>query len=77
MRADLPIDLQNFDQLPDTAFVGAAVVKGLLGVRGTSTLWKWEKAGRIPQSVRPAGTRLRAWNVGELRRFATDAIQAA
>lgn len=70
-------NIQNFDILPDADFVSAPVLKGLLGVSGTSTLWKWEQAGRIPKSTRLAGSKMRAWNVGELRRFAAEAMKAA
>lgn len=61
--------LSKFDQLPDSAYVGAAVVMALLGVRGQATLWKWEQADRIPKSIKLAGSRFRSWKVGDLRSF--------
>jgi hypothetical protein len=57
----------NFDSLPDSAHVGSNVVRALYGVRSLVTLWKWERAGRIPRSRKLAGSRNNSWNVGDLR----------
>lgn len=70
MKADFFI----FNDLPDSAFIGAETLRQLLGVRGSATLWRWGKSGRIPKSTRPKGSKTRAWNVGELRRFAAEAL---
>lgn len=67
-KAEVPAALSNFDQLPDSAHVGSAVVRALFGVHGATTLWKWQKAGRIPLARKLAGSRNNVWNVGELRR---------
>lgn len=62
-----PDPLSQFDALPDTAYVGSHVVLNLYGVRSLATLWKWERAGRIPRSRKLAGSRNNSWNVGDLR----------
>lgn len=36
--------LENFDRLPDSAYVDVYVVAGLIGV-GVSTIWKWIQDG--------------------------------
>lgn len=67
-KDDLPAALTKFSQLPDEAHVGADVVRALYGVKGAATLWKWATAGRIPKPKRLAGSRINAWNVGDLRK---------
>ncbi len=39
-KSNAPAALEQFDQLPDAAYVDVYVVAGLLGV-GRSTIWKW------------------------------------
>lgn len=57
--------LKYFDELPDSAFVRQPVVLGLLCC-SKSTLWRWVKSSLIP-SPKKIGSRVSAWNVGELR----------
>jgi predicted DNA-binding transcriptional regulator AlpA len=63
----IAIALTNFDRLPAAAFVRLPVVVGLFGVT-PHTVWRWVKAGRLPQPVKlsPGVT---AWRVGDLRSF--------
>lgn len=63
--AHFPHSLKHFDELPDAAEVGSAVVCGLFHI-SPATLWRWTKSGRLPEPRR-RGARATRWNVGELR----------
>ncbi len=65
-QSAIPAALRNFDDLPDSANVRLPVVQALYACSRV-TVWRGVKAGRIP-SPRRLGTRLVAWNVGDLRR---------
>ena len=61
----LPIDLVNFDRLPDAAHVNVTTVAGLYGCT-EATIWLRLRKNLIPRPRRfGAHTR---WNVGEIRR---------
>lgn len=60
--------LKNFSSLPDEAFVGSDVVRGLYRDITPVTLWRWVKAKRVPAPCKLAGQRFNAWRVGDLRR---------
>lgn len=61
----IPTALENFDYLPDSAYVRLPVLKGLFGVSGAS-IWRGVKNQSIPKPVKLT-ERTTAWNVGELR----------
>lgn len=65
MSKPFPKSVQEFDSLPDSAFVRDTTVAAL---RGTSraTVWRHAAAGLIPKPKR-LGPNTTAWNVGELR----------
>lgn len=54
----------QFDQLPESSFVREPVVLSLYSC-SHSTLWRWVKAGLIPQPKKLGSNAI--WNVGELR----------
>lgn len=58
--------LQNFDSLPDSAYVRLPVVTALFAC-APATVWRRCQNGDLP-SPRKLGPRLTRWNVGELRR---------
>lgn len=59
---------QHFDALPDSARVKSPVALVVLGVESLTTLWRWEKSGRMPASQKVAGSRYKSWSAGEIRR---------
>lgn len=61
----IPLELANFDQLPNSAHVRLPVVAGLYG-SSYSNIWRNVKKGLIPSPVKLT-TNTTAWNVGELR----------
>lgn len=63
--SSIPLELKNFDELPDSAFVRLPVVVGLLGC-SASAVWRNSKAGHIPRP-RKLSSNISGWNVGELR----------
>lgn len=73
-KENAPPDL---NQYPDSAFINAGVMKAVFSVKGNACLWKWEQAGRIPKSCRLAGSRLRYWNVGEVKKCILDSCAAS
>ena len=66
VSASIPVELSQFDQLPDSAFVRLPVVRGLYGFCAPSTIWRAVRAGRIPAPTK-LGQNLTAWKVGDLR----------
>ena len=57
--------LERFGSLPDEAHVRLPVVKALYGCSEAS-VWRYVKNGTLP-APRKFGSRVTAWNVGELR----------
>lgn len=57
----------HFDTLPATARIKSTVALAVLGVDSLCTLWRWEKAGRMPPSQKIAGSRYKSWSAGEIR----------
>ncbi|MBK7648116.1 MAG: transcriptional regulator [Betaproteobacteria bacterium] len=58
---------KHFDDLPGSARVGSDVARVIFDVKALSTLWRWEKEGRLPPSKKVAGSRFKSWSAGELR----------
>ncbi|MDD4913349.1 MAG: AlpA family phage regulatory protein [Sideroxydans sp.] len=63
----IPLEIENFDSLPRSAFVREPVVLALLSC-SKSSLWRWVKSSRVPSPVK-LGMRTTAWQVGELRTY--------
>lgn len=63
---NLTAELANFDHLPNSAYVRAATVAGMLDC-SLNTVWRYAKTGVIP-APKKIGPALTAFNVGELRR---------
>jgi predicted DNA-binding transcriptional regulator AlpA len=59
--------LENFDRLPDSAFVRIRTVCSLVGA-GPASVWRWSKSGRLPVP-RKLSSGVTGWNVGQLRTF--------
>lgn len=66
--------LEDFDRLPDAAYVRLPVVQALYAC-SDETVRRRVKAGQIPAG-RKLGPKITAWNVGELRRNLAQ-LQAA
>jgi predicted DNA-binding transcriptional regulator AlpA len=66
-RIKAAVAAQHFDTLPDSARVQSVVALALLGVKSLSTLWRWEKEGRLPSSKKIAGSRYKSWSASEIR----------
>jgi predicted DNA-binding transcriptional regulator AlpA len=64
-KPTIPEALENFDNLPDSAYVTQPVVEGLFAC-SAPTVWRRIKTGLIPKPKR-FSTRCSRWNVGELR----------
>ncbi|MBK7463331.1 MAG: hypothetical protein IPJ50_11940 [Betaproteobacteria bacterium] len=58
---------QHFNNYPDNARIKSTVAMAILGVEALSTLWRWEKSGRIPPSKKICGSRYKTWSAGEIR----------
>lgn len=65
-RGSVPDALQNFDLLPDSAFVQQGVVEGLYDC-SSSTVWRMVKRGELPTPHKITERSVR-WQVGELRK---------
>lgn len=61
----IPLALQNFDSLPNSANVRLPVVMALFAC-SQPTVWRCVKDGRIPRP-RKLSPRTTCWNVGQLR----------
>lgn len=57
--------VQNFDQLPDSAYIRQADLVKILPI-SAATLWRKVKDGSFPAPVKLSG-RITAWNVGGVR----------
>lgn len=64
-KATIPPALENFDALPDDAFVKLPVILGLYTC-SSATAWRRVRAGLIPAPVK-LSERSTAWRVGDLR----------
>lgn len=62
----VPTTLQNFDSLPDSAYVRLPVVEALYGC-SAATVWRRSKDGGIPAPTK-LSVRISGWNVGLLRK---------
>jgi predicted DNA-binding transcriptional regulator AlpA len=64
---NLPVRVQQFDMLPDSALMNVGEVS-LLSGKSIATLWRDVQAERIahPIKIGPNSTR---WRVGDVRRF--------
>lgn len=62
--------LENFDSLPDSAFVNQRVVEALFAC-APATVWRRTQSGLLPEPKKFG--RSTRWNVGSLRR----ALEAA
>lgn len=62
----IPAALENFDELPDSAYVRLPTVSALRGCSNAST-WRHVHLGLIP-APKKISAGITAWNVGELRR---------
>lgn len=56
--------LRDFDHLPESAYVRLPVVAALFSV-SRPTVWRWVRAGHLPEPRRIAGVAL--WRVAALR----------
>lgn len=63
--ATLPLALEQFDKLPDSAHVPIEVTRGLYAC-SNATVWRRVKTGDIPAPVK-FGQRTTRWSVGALR----------
>ena len=63
--AEFPAGLENFDRLPDAAYVRQPVVEGLMSC-SSATVWRRVKSCQLPQPKKFGA--ITAWNVGELRK---------
>jgi predicted DNA-binding transcriptional regulator AlpA len=62
----IPVALENFDELPDAAYVRLPTVSALRGCSNATT-WRHVQQGLIP-APKKISAGITAWNVGELRR---------
>lgn len=62
----IPATLENFDELPDSAFVRLPTVSALRGCSNATT-WRHVQQGLIP-APQKIGPKITAWNVGQIRR---------
>jgi len=72
---EIPAALSRFDQLPDAAFVGSDVVRGLMGDITDVSLWRWVKTGKFPAPKKMPGGRINSWRVGDLRAWLAQGVQ--
>ena len=64
---DLPIRVQQFDVLPDSALMSVGEIS-LLSGKSTATLWRDVQDGRLPKPHK-IGPKSPRWSVGDVRRF--------
>lgn len=69
ISTEIPEAVSRFALLPDEALIAASTMRELFDVRGNASLWRMERAGRIPRSRRLPGSQHRRWIVGEVRAF--------
>lgn len=67
--------IQKFDALPDSAFIRAPVVVGLLGI-SEPTLWRWAREGRIPRPVK-LSRGVSVWRVSDIRKVLAEGAGGA
>lgn len=64
--------IQNFDLLPDAAFVRLPVLLKLYAC-SPATIWRGVESGRIPKPKK-LSPRVTAWNVGKLREALNETL---
>jgi predicted DNA-binding transcriptional regulator AlpA len=64
-KKSISASLENFDLLPDSAYVRQPVVEGLFACSGP-TIWRRVKNGSIP-APKKLSAGVTGWNVGTLR----------
>jgi len=69
LKPAIPEALENFDKLPDSAYIRLPVMKGLFGVSAAS-IWRGCKNGTIPKPVKLT-ERTTAWSVKSVRALLT------
>ena len=62
--------------LPVEGKIRFPAVKRLTGTESRSTIWRWERAGKFPKSVRIT-SRLTVWDAAEVRAWLADPISWA
>jgi predicted DNA-binding transcriptional regulator AlpA len=65
LKQAIPEALENFDKLPDSAYIRLPVIKALYGV-SSATIWRGVKNQTIPCPYKIT-ERTTAWNVGQVR----------
>lgn len=71
-QSGVPSGVANFDALPDAARIRKDVVAILLGGVSDTTLWRWERVGRIPKSQRRG--RVSTWSAGDVRKVLSEGV---
>lgn len=69
----LPVSLETFDALPDSAFIRQPTLEALLGV-SASTVWRLVASGDLPRVK--ISSRTTAWRVGVVRAYLAARSQA-
>jgi predicted DNA-binding transcriptional regulator AlpA len=65
IKPAIPLELENFDKLPDSGLVRLPVVTGLLGC-SASSVWRNVRNGTLPAPVKLTPN-ITGWRVSELR----------
>lgn len=63
-----PIEIAEFDNLPEDAWAGVRTVKALFDNPADSTIWRWIEAEKFPKPEYQDGPGPRRWKVGTLRK---------
>lgn len=65
LTKEIPQALEDFDRLPNSAYIRLPVVKRLYGI-SSATVWRGVKNGSIPKPIK-ISEHTTAWNVGVVR----------